>query len=48
MRRLLRKIRRRASGAARAYRATVARGGSVFSGIRNSIRYAASGSGRGG
>lgn len=48
MRRLLRKIRRRVSGAARAYRATVVRGGGVFSGIRNSIRYAASGSGRGG
>lgn len=48
MRRLLDEARRRVSGAVRSYRATRARGGSVFSGLRNSARYAASGSGRGG
>lgn len=48
MRRFLEEVRRRAGGAVRSYRATRASGGSVFRGLRNSARYAASGAGRGG
>ena len=48
MRRFFQEVRRRAGGAVRSFRATRARGGSVVRGLRNSVRYAATGAGRGG